>query len=88
MNSDTLLWLLSIVAFVVFLTVMMRGCGGMMGGMGGCGMGMGSRMDRRGRREHDDHAAATTYTCPMHPEIKQDNPGTCPKCGMALVPEK
>jgi Cu+-exporting ATPase len=24
------------------------------------------------------------YTCPMHPEIVQDRPGTCPKCGMAL----
>jgi len=28
------------------------------------------------------------YTCPMHPEIKQDHPGDCPKCGMTLVPEK
>ena len=26
----------------------------------------------------------TRYTCPMHPEIVQDGPGTCPKCGMAL----
>ncbi len=26
------------------------------------------------------------YTCPMHPEIVQDGPGTCPKCGMALEP--
>ena len=24
------------------------------------------------------------YTCPMHPEIEQDHPGDCPKCGMAL----
>lgn len=24
------------------------------------------------------------YTCPMHPEIEQDSPGACPKCGMAL----
>jgi len=24
------------------------------------------------------------YTCPMHPEIKQPGPGSCPKCGMAL----
>jgi Cu+-exporting ATPase len=29
----------------------------------------------------------TVYTCPMHPEIRQDHPGTCPKCGMALEPE-
>ncbi|HEX7218894.1 MAG TPA: heavy metal translocating P-type ATPase [Burkholderiales bacterium] len=26
------------------------------------------------------------YTCPMHPEIVQVGPGSCPKCGMALVP--
>ncbi len=26
------------------------------------------------------------YTCPMHPEIKRDKPGVCPKCGMALEP--
>ncbi len=26
------------------------------------------------------------YTCPMHPEIVQIGPGSCPKCGMALVP--
>src|SRR5690349_19133392 len=26
------------------------------------------------------------YTCPMHPEIVQDGPGSCPKCGMALEP--
>ena len=27
------------------------------------------------------------YTCPMHPEIRQDHPGNCPICGMALEPE-
>ncbi len=26
------------------------------------------------------------YTCPMHPEVEQDGPGSCPKCGMALEP--
>jgi len=30
----------------------------------------------------------SVYTCPMHPEIKQDKPGNCPKCGMNLVLEK
>ncbi len=29
---------------------------------------------------------ATLYTCPMHPEVRQDHPGACPKCGMALEP--
>jgi len=28
----------------------------------------------------------TTYTCPMHPEIRQVGPGSCPICGMALEP--
>jgi Cu+-exporting ATPase len=27
------------------------------------------------------------YTCPMHPEVRQDRAGACPKCGMALEPE-
>jgi Cu+-exporting ATPase len=31
-------------------------------------------------------AAGTKWTCPMHPEVVQDGPGTCPKCGMALEP--
>jgi hypothetical protein len=31
---------------------------------------------------------ATTYTCTMHPEVKSDKPGKCPKCGMALVPKQ
>ena len=26
------------------------------------------------------------YTCPMHPEVRQDHPGNCPKCGMTLEP--
>ena len=37
----------------------------------------------------DERAAdATTYTCPMHPEIVRDEPGTCPICGMYLVPRE
>lgn len=28
------------------------------------------------------------YTCPMHPEVQQDKPGRCPKCGMDLVPKE
>lgn len=30
---------------------------------------------------------ATEYTCPMHPEVIQDHPGSCPICGMALEPK-
>lgn len=28
------------------------------------------------------------YTCPMHPEVIELNPGSCPKCGMTLVPKR
>ncbi len=46
---------------------------------------------------HDDHASqsgdpaaqksekAVQYTCSMHPEVIQNKPGDCPKCGMKLV---
>ena len=46
-------------------------------------------------RHHHDHGGeaepvtapeGTVYTCPMHPEIRQPSPGSCPKCGMALEP--
>ncbi len=45
-------------------------------------------------RPHDDHLKAAAapatpgarYTCPMHPEVVQEGPGDCPKCGMALEP--
>lgn len=38
--------------------------------------------------EAERHAvpAGVKYTCPMDPEVIQDGPGTCPKCGMALEP--
>ena len=40
---------------------------------------------------HKHHATpplvpGAEYTCPMHPEVVQDGPGPCPKCGMALEP--
>ena len=47
---------------------------------------------RHGHGQHrpvqtpSDAAAASGYTCPMHPEIRQDRPGNCPLCGMALEP--
>lgn len=30
--------------------------------------------------------SAQSYTCPMHPEVRNENPSACPKCGMALEP--
>ena len=37
---------------------------------------------------HTSEKGRTTnlFTCPMHPEIQQEGPGSCPKCGMALEP--
>src|SRR6266404_181623 len=48
-----------------------------------------------GHGPHDHHASkpeaavpeGTIYTCPMHPQIRQVGPGSCPICGMALEPE-
>ena len=36
-------------------------------------------------RPAEDAPPGTIYTCPMHPEIQQTGPGSCPKCGMALA---
>ena len=36
---------------------------------------------------HARAEASSVYTCPMHPEVRQEGPGDCPKCGMALEPE-
>ena len=47
---------------------------------GGSGMSPGAAAPAPGE--------AVVYTCPMHPEVKSDTPGKCPKCSMALVPVK
>ena len=50
--------------------------------------------DHSGHGHHTHHAdgkavvpEGTIYTCPMHPQIRQVGPGSCPICGMALEPE-
>jgi len=35
---------------------------------------------------HRADSAEATYTCPMHPQVLQQGPGSCPICGMALEP--
>jgi YHS domain-containing protein len=67
----------TLLLFAGFFYLMMRfGCGAHMvhGGHGGH-TGMGTQ-----------GGASTEYTCPMHPEVRQSGPGTCPKCGMTLEP--
>lgn len=39
-----------------------------------------------GKEKHAETTAASKYTCPMHPQIVKDAPGSCPVCGMDLVP--
>jgi Cu+-exporting ATPase len=49
-------------------------------------------MGSTGMNEHEHRPSppsaggAAVYTCPMHPEVRSDRPGACPKCGMALEP--
>ena len=38
-------------------------------------------------QEPEQQQDSSIYICPMHPEVSQNGPGTCPKCGMALEPE-
>ena len=35
----------------------------------------------------DQRTAGQVYICPMHSDVRQPNPGKCPKCGMNLLPE-
>jgi Cu+-exporting ATPase len=44
----------------------------------------GSLRDTKRERRSSTGAGAAVYTCPMHPEVRSDRPGSCPKCGMAL----
>ena len=37
------------------------------------------------QHEPAETETAAVYVCPMHPEVTSNAPGTCPKCGMALV---
>src|SRR5450759_675778 len=37
---------------------------------------------------HTQEKGNIVYSCPMHPQVKQNKPGSCPICGMDLVPEK
>jgi len=43
-------------------------------------------LDKKISPSPEKYSKLITYTCPMHPEIVQDHPGNCLKCGMALEP--
>jgi P-type Cu+ transporter len=38
------------------------------------------------KQQEQPASAGTIYTCPMHPQVRQDHPGSCPICGMTLEP--
>ena len=40
--------------------------------------------EQTAKRDDEVPVAGALYTCPMHPEIQEERPGPCPKCGMAL----
>jgi len=39
------------------------------------------------RSGSEERSQGVLYVCPMHPEIRQKDPGICPICGMKLAPE-
>jgi hypothetical protein len=43
---------------------------------------------RPAKRRKSAQTREATYTCPMHPDLRQKSPGECPKCGMELDLEK
>lgn len=49
-----------------------------------------AQLATNGESDHVDHAGeqASLWTCSMHPQIRRDGPGSCPICGMDLVPVK
>src|SRR6266404_8728886 len=55
-------------------------------GPGALSMRMPAEQPEQAMHSAGDHAKQASYTCPMHPEVRQDHPGRCPKCGMDLVP--
>lgn len=52
--------------------------------------GEASAMDHSSMSPADTRPPASTgaYVCPMHAEVSSDQPGSCPKCGMKLVPRE
>ncbi len=48
--------------------------------------GASGKRDDHADHDHDQEVSETTYTCSMHPQIRQDEPGQCPICGMDLIP--
>lgn len=64
---------LLIMSFILFSAVIFSSCG---------------QSPVKEKAAAEKEVAKVQYTCPMHPEIITDKPGTCPICGMDLVEKK
>jgi Heavy metal binding domain len=64
------------VAASAILTLSMTGCTGS------------GQNDKAASSSAQQDSKAVKYTCSMHPEVVQDKPGDCPKCGMKLVEKR
>jgi len=53
-----------------------------------CSKGCRDKFERGEDAGPPEAPADAVYTCPMHPEVEQEGPGDCPKCGMALEPQE
>jgi Cu(I)/Ag(I) efflux system membrane fusion protein len=53
---------------------------------GGSGGGVATDMDQHIEETHTDEEGIMIYTCSMHPQVRQNEPGNCPICGMELIP--
>jgi len=40
------------------------------------------------KAKNEEKEVVKIYTCSMHPEVRTDKPGQCPKCGMVLIEKK
>jgi len=62
-----------LVTFAIGMGVGARGCGE-------------SEAAESTQASHEGHEQSTVWTCSMHPQIRMDDPGRCPICGMDLIP--
>jgi Cu(I)/Ag(I) efflux system membrane fusion protein len=69
----------AIVAVLGVATLLVTGCSG---------SGHNDHMTQSGDPPAQKSEKAVQYTCSMHPEVVQDKPGDCPKCGMKLVEKR
>ncbi len=60
----------------VGITITITGC---------ASSGQNSKPTKANDQPAQKSANPVQYYCPMHPEVMQDKPGTCPKCGMELL---